>query len=59
MNDNSYVKLFIDVRYAYNAGSIKMFHLVNSSMSFTSESYRDLLKYFTNPFAWDQYGIDQ
>ncbi len=59
MNGDKCVKLFMDVRCAYNAGSTKMSHSADSFTSFTSESQRDLLKHFTNPFACGQYGVDQ
>ncbi len=59
MNGNSYMELFIDVRYIHNADSTKMFHLADSSISLASESHRDLLNHFTNPFTWGLYGVDR
>ena len=59
MNGDNYVKLFIAIRYAHNASSTKISHSADSSMSFAIESYRDLLKRFTNPFACGLYEVDR
>ncbi len=59
MYSDNCVELFIDILYIYNANFTKTSYSVDSSMSFANESQKDLLKCFTNPFAWDQYGIDQ
>ncbi len=53
------MKLFIDVWYVYNAGSIKMSYSANLFTSFASKLQRDLLNRSTNPFAWGWYGVDQ
>ncbi len=58
MYSDNYIKLLIDVLYAHNASFTKISHLVDSSISFTNESQKDLLKRFTNLFACDQYSID-
>ena len=50
---------FINVWCIHNAGSIKMSHSADLSMSFASESQRDLLKRSTNPFVCGRYGVNQ